>query len=265
MFSEPYQTRSFTSFTLLSLSLPLRLSQNPTAHFSTLIFAILLSLPPQKWLILIKMHMLTSAPDFSSSLSLIYAFLLTLSLHLSHTTSPLSLPLSFLAVSWGAEANEGWLRLLWLLQGHWLHGWLQWRLRTAVSPAARAPRRWPQFQQRAHVLRVRITLLKDLKGVCGQEIMLPREISSMSDIKIRVYFLGQKFAWRKWDTYMGNNQHSFAIAKSHLDGKTPVRDYILKSIITPPIVTINSLLISMHISSIPSLDWSLRSTYYSPS
>lgn len=81
-----------------------------------------------------------------------------LSTSLSPATSPsFFLRLSFLAVSCGAEANEGWLRLLWLLQGHRLHRWLQRRLRTAVSPAARAPRRWPQFQQRAHVLRVRIT------------------------------------------------------------------------------------------------------------
>lgn len=78
-------------FLWVSLSVFLKI---PTAHFSTLIFAILLSLPPRKWLILIKMHMLTSAPDFSSSLCLIYAFLLTLSLHLSPTTSLLSLSLS---------------------------------------------------------------------------------------------------------------------------------------------------------------------------
>lgn len=81
---------------------------------------------------------------------------------LSHTHTythniPFFLCLCFLAVSCRAEANEGWLRLLWLLQGHRLHGRLQRRMWTAVSSAACAPRRWPQFQQRAHVLRVRIT------------------------------------------------------------------------------------------------------------
>lgn len=104
-----------------------------------------------------------------------------LAVSLSHHF-PSFLRLSFLAVSWGAEANEGWLRLLWLLQGHWLHGWLQWRLWTAVSPAACAPWRWPQFQQRAHVLRVRTTNSKHLKGVCGLATKLPREISFVSDI-----------------------------------------------------------------------------------
>lgn len=107
--------------------------------------------------------------------------------------------LSFLTVSWGAEANEGWLRLLWLLQGHWLHGWLQWRLWTAVSPAARAPWRWPQFQQRAHVLRVRITNSEELKGVCRLEVKHPHEIGFMNDISINTFFLRQTTTWRKLD------------------------------------------------------------------
>lgn len=73
---------------------------------------------------------------------------------------PRSLPssqpaLTLLAVSWGAEADEGWLRLLWLLQGHRLHRRFQRRLRAAVSAAARAPGRRPRLQQRAYVLRVR--------------------------------------------------------------------------------------------------------------
>lgn len=63
------------------------LLSHPTVLFFTLVFTTLLSLPSQTRLMLIKMHTLTSAPD-SLLPSLIYAFLLTLSLCLSPTTSP---------------------------------------------------------------------------------------------------------------------------------------------------------------------------------
>lgn len=86
----------------------------------------------------------------------------------------------FLAVSWGAEANEGWLRLLWLLQRHWLHGWLQWRLRAAVSPAACASGRWPKFQQCAHALRVRIVTNREKKKVPHSVHWLEHQVIHMN-------------------------------------------------------------------------------------
>lgn len=259
MFSEPYQTRSFTSFTLPSLSLPLRLSQNPTAHFSTLIFAILLSLPPRKWLILIKMHMLTSAPDFSSSLSLIYAFFLTLSLHLSPTTSPLSLSLSLLSCSV-------------------LRGWGQWRMAQVAmtTPGALTARMASMEAANSCVSSSSCpSKMTPVPATCscfaGENNSVKRfegclraGNNASSRNKLHEWYSNKSFLPRaKWDTYMGNNRRSFAITKSRLDEKTSVRDYILKSIVTSPIVTINLLLISRHISSILALDWSLWSTYYS--
>lgn len=129
------------------------LSESLTPYYYCLIFSVLLSLSSQYFSILIKMHILTYV--FYSLL--LYSYSVPLS------SPPACIPPTtflFLTVSWGAEANEGWLRLLWLLQGHWLYGWLQWRLWTAVSPAACAPWRWPKFQQRTHVLRVRIASSK---------------------------------------------------------------------------------------------------------
>lgn len=79
----------------------------------------------------------------------------------------LLLLIHFLAVSWGVETNEGWLRLLWLLQRRWLHGWLQRRLWTVVPSAACTPWRWPHFQQCSYVLRVSMTTRKKICKNCS--------------------------------------------------------------------------------------------------
>lgn len=62
-FSVCYQIGKFIHSAIFHSSLRGSLLSHPAALFFTLIFTILLSLPPQTQLILIKMHTLTSAPD----------------------------------------------------------------------------------------------------------------------------------------------------------------------------------------------------------